>query len=124
MANAMVHPASTTLVRVSIVHFYMTIFPIRIFRTLAYVIIGLIVAMAMAIILYALLNCRPFAYSWDKTIPNGTCESQLLAFLIPVAFNFIADVAVFMMPLPLLWTLQMGLLRKISISLIFSLGIV
>ena len=123
LASEMLYPVAMALVKISVVHFYATIFPSRTFFRVACVVMGLAAATAVATILDAFLGCRPFAYNWDKTIHGGTCGNETLAYLIPCIINLIIDVVVVILPLPVLWTLKMRLPRKIAVMLIFSMGI-
>ena len=59
----------------------------------------------MTIVLHTLLGCRPLAYNWDKSIQGGTCDNPPLGYLTAAILNLIADVLVFILPLPFLWTL-------------------
>ena len=68
--------------------------------------------------------CQPFAYTWDKTIDGGHCGDILAGWLASAIINVILDIAVIVLPMPMLWGLQMQVTKKILISGIFGLGIV
>ena len=84
---------------------------------------SLCVAIGVGTVLDVALDCRPFAYNWDKTIPGGTCVDFLAGWLVPCIVNLVTDIIVAILPLPIIWSLQMRPLRKITVSLIFSMGI-
>lgn len=73
-------------------------------------------------VLTAFLICRPFQYNWDKTI-SGSCGDTLPYYLSTAIINLLIDVMIVALPLPRLWTLQMETSRKVSLTVIFSLGI-
>lgn len=80
VAGTIIFGVATTLLKLSFLFFYYRIFPIRRY-TIASVIIGVFVAIYFLLFeLTQFLQCRPFQYNWDKTIPNGRCANiQLLA---------------------------------------------
>ena len=67
--------------------------------------------------------CRPFAYSWDKTI-DGKCGDTLKGWLITGIVNLLIDVGVITLPLPVLWRLQMSPGKKIGLTAMFTVGTV
>lgn len=74
-----------------------------------------------SIVLEALLLCRPIQYGWNKSI-HGVCGIQQLGFLLTGIVNIIIDVFIVLLPMPMLWGLQMPLTRKVAISGIFGMG--
>ena len=54
----------------------------------------------------------------------GTCGDQKSLDLFIGVFNLLMDVAVVVLPLPVLWGLQLKWGKKVVLSLIFSMGIV
>jgi len=74
------------------------------------------------VFLEAFLLCRPFAYTWDKTI-DGKCADTTKAFLSAGIINLLIDVVVIILPMPMLWKLQIPLGKKLAITAMFSMGI-
>lgn len=81
------------------------------------------IMLAVAGILIGSLMCRPFAYSWDRTIAGGHCGDSLKMELSTCVVNIILDFMIVLLPLPLLWTLHVSLKKKALLSGIFSLGL-
>jgi hypothetical protein len=77
----------------------------------------------MNVLLEAFLLCRPFTYSWDKSI-DGKYADTTQAFLSAGIISLLIDICIVLMLMPLLWNLQMPVAKKISISAIFSIGAV
>lgn len=65
-------------------------------------------------------------YSWDKTIPNGYCKDKRiltgLSFGIS-AGNIVTDWTCALLPIPLLWNLEMHRNSKIAAGVLLSFGI-
>ena len=75
--------------------------------------------------MFALLfafQCTPVRFAWDKTVPHGHCvdlKGVLVASVIP---NSLLDIIVFVMPIPIVWRLNITRVQKLGISCIFLLG--
>ena len=67
------------------------------------------------------LLCRPVEYNWNKFV-HGTCAFEGLAFLLQGIMNLILDVVIILLPMRMLWRLQMPLLKKIGIIAMFGIG--
>lgn len=101
--------------------FYRHTFPIRTFQLAVYGAMVLNVTMAVSVSLGYLSQCRPISYMWNKSI-EGSCFDIRLYLRVTVILNLFTDFVVLLMPLPLVWRLQMTVGRKISISIMFLLG--
>ena len=108
-------------IKFALLLFYRHTFPIRKFQLAVYGAMVLNVTMAVAISLGYLLQCRPISYMWDRSI-KGSCFDIRLYLRITIILNLFTDFTVLLMPLPLVWRLQMTVGRKISISVMFLLG--
>ena len=109
-------------IRLSILHLYIVIFQSPWFRRYIYVIIGLVIAVGLVGILGVLLQCQPFAFAWDKTIPGGHCLAALTGFRISAVLNMVMDIVVFVSPIKVVWSLQMNRRKKIAVTVVFGLG--
>ena len=112
-----------TCVRVSMLLLYIGIFPARGFRITCYVVLTLNVAYFISVILATGLICHPFAFNWDPAIPGGFCGNKVHFYAFMGIYNLISDVAVVVLPMPMLWSLQMPNSKKIALSGIFGMGI-
>ncbi|CAG8320515.1 unnamed protein product [Penicillium nalgiovense] len=74
-----------------------------------------------AVLTIALL-CRPVAYNWDRTIP-GTCGDVLKIQYASAGFNMGIDLGVVLLPLPIVWRLQMSSRKKTGVTASFAIGI-
>ena len=83
---------------------------------------ALVLSFGVGLILQAFLICRPFHKVWDPLVP-GTCGSSRAAFLADGIVNLAIDLAMIILPMPMVWQLQMSQQRKIALSVVFGLGI-
>ncbi|TRX90948.1 hypothetical protein FHL15_008153 [Xylaria flabelliformis] len=114
---------ANTGVKLSIIDFYVTLFGTNHkFRKISYSLMGAVGIYCLLVIFIAFLLCRPLAFAWDTTIPGGHCGNRKSAFLASGIVNLILDISVIVLPLPMLWGLHMPIHRKISLTLLFSVG--
>ena len=68
-----------------------------------------------------LFGCHPFDKEFNKKLP-GHCIDQIKSDYAYGSLNFITDLILFVLPLPMIWKLQLDIREKIGISLIFMVG--
>ena len=113
---------SNTAVKISILHLFIEIFWTRPIRIACYTLMTLATCLGTFILLSALLMCRPLAKSWDANI-KGVCGNSQKSFLAQAIINLCVDISIVVLPIPVLWRLQMSGLRKLGIYFMFSVGI-
>ena len=96
-----------TLIKLSMLFLYSRIFPGDTFRTILYLAGAFIIAACVGSEGAIIFQCRPVSHFWDKNIPGAHCVSQHGVTYAPAAFNIATDIAVLVLPLPILWNLQM-----------------
>ena len=109
-------------IKVSILHLYIELFWTQTVRIICYIVMSLAGCLCLAIILLALFICYPIAYNWDRTI-HGSCGDTKKNFLGQAIVNLCIDIAIVIIPIPVLLNLQMSMLKKLSIYFMFSVGI-
>ena len=59
---------------------------------------------------------------WDDSL-QGRCGNQTLLDIFIAVFNMLLDIVVVILPMPVLWRLQMSKGRKTASNIIFGLGL-
>ena len=77
----------------------------------------------MSVVLEGLLICRPLAYYWDPLLEH-TCGNTEAAYLAAHVINLVTDISVIVLPMPVLWNLNMRASKKLGISIMFGGGAV
>ncbi|PLB54653.1 hypothetical protein P170DRAFT_373977, partial [Aspergillus steynii IBT 23096] len=85
----------------------------------AYVAIGFIVIM----ITYYAVYCRPFSQYWAMPVHNMQCATYQYYSITQAVFNISSDVAMLVVPIPLLIKAQLRKRRKITLFCVMSLGL-
>ena len=83
---------------------------------------GLSAALLVAVLLEVGLLCRPFEYNWNKYIP-GTCGNTTQAYEAVGILNLFADLTIIILPMPVLWRLQLPVAKKVALTFVFGVGI-
>ncbi|KAL9053671.1 MAG: hypothetical protein Q9162_004622 [Coniocarpon cinnabarinum] len=81
-----------------------------------------VVVYGIASILCVFTICRPFKAMWDKTIP-GHCGDIMNAMFATAVINTVEDLLVVIMPLPILWNLQVSQRKKLGMSAVIAFGL-
>ncbi|KAI6083235.1 hypothetical protein F4821DRAFT_245226 [Hypoxylon rubiginosum] len=115
--------AATSLVKLSVLFFYIAIFTMPMIRKAVFTVITLIIALVVAVLVETFFLCRPFEFMWDKTVAGGVCGNIKDAYLSTAIVNLVIDLAVVFLPMPVLWKLQMPTGKKVAVSAILGLGL-
>jgi rhodopsin domain-containing protein len=120
----MVYITALSLTKVSILFFYLKVFPGRTFRYCVYALIGANITYAVVYDLLLAFQCHPIAgawRSWDGTFPAQCISINVLGWSA-AGINICLDLAVIILPLPELFRLSMSLRKKIQIIMMFAVG--
>ncbi|CAH0003301.1 unnamed protein product [Clonostachys byssicola] len=73
-----------------------------------------------------LLSCQPFHKFWQiNPYPGNFCEPAVnkLTIHLSMYLNFLTDMYLFLIPIPMLWTAQLPKAKKIGLAVLFSGGL-
>ena len=117
-----VNQPALVCIKLSILFFYVRLFPYQKFRYFAYANMAYTIAWGIATWIVNLTVCSPIAYYYDKTIIGGTCKDQSISGSVNGALSLLGDISILALPLPMIWKLHMNTRRKIALCGIFLLG--
>jgi hypothetical protein len=112
------------LTKVSILIFYLKVFPKRSFRTCVYILISMNISYAMAYDFALIFQCSPIDgawRAWDREYEAKRISINILGWSA-AAINIALDLATIILPLPQLLELSMSLYKKVQIMLMFAVG--
>jgi hypothetical protein len=98
------------------------LFPGRNFAIAAYANMAFTIGWGIATWIVNLNVCTPIAFFYDKTIVGGSCKDQAISGTASGALSLLGDILILVLPLPMVWQLQINLRRKIALGGIFMLG--
>ena len=113
-----------TLVKLTIISFYLRIFPARPTRRLLWGTFIFTTLFGLAYIIASLFQCRPIYYFWTKWdgLHDGHCLDINAVAWSNAAINIALDLWVLAIPLWELRTLQLHWKKKIGVALMFCVG--
>ena len=114
--------ASTSFPKLAFLCLYLKLITQKLYRNLTYATMGVIVLSNIIFIIVASTDCTPFAYKWDKKIPNGHCLDQLAIYRWANMPNLITDLVTIFLPLPTIWRLHTSRAQKIGLTITFLIG--
>ena len=69
-----------------------------------------------------IFQCLPIEYNWNTTIEGGHCIAIGKFALVTSILNVITDVTILVLPLPLVWKLNVTRRRRWGLIVLFALG--
>lgn len=108
-------------VKISVLFFYHRIFPQKSFRRATY-------GMGVCLVLFLLsgwlvfsLQCLPVHSFWQPEVPHH-CIDQVRFYVAHGCLNFVMDLTVVLMPIPILLRLQLLRHQKVGLIILFLSG--
>jgi hypothetical protein len=120
-SSILVYNAALTLVKISILLQYRRIFTAPSMQratTIGLVIIG---AWGITVITMLSMLCVPIQAMWDHSV-HGRCLPLLPAYYAPACINIATDFGTWVLPLPIIKSLQLPKRQKVMLMFIFGLG--
>lgn len=115
--------ATLALTKISLVCMYSRIFWAYLpFRLACYGALTFIILPSAAIIVSTILSCQPIPYFWDRDIPNGSCIDLAALAYANSAFAAAQDALLIVLPICMLWSLNMSRKKKMLIAAMFGVG--
>ena len=74
------------------------------------------------LVLSLLFLAAPFARNWDKTVA-GHCVDLVAFFRWNGICNLILDFCILLLPLPMVWRLNISVRQRLELSGVFLLGV-
>lgn len=108
--------------KVSFLCFYLRIFPNYKFRALCFVTMTVIISGTFGFIVATIFQCVPVQAYWHRDM-RKTCVNNTIFRWCWAGYNTLTDIFICLMPMPLLAKLQLDIVRKIGIMIMFSLGL-
>lgn len=116
---------SVTLTKLSLLLFFLRIFPSRTLLKISWA-LGIFIVLSNFCILIALaFQCVPFHGYWTNWMyktDRVKCIDQFAALNIAAGLGIFHNIAILVLPLPTLWGLSLPWQRKLNLLVMFSVG--
>ncbi|EQB45674.1 CFEM domain-containing protein [Colletotrichum gloeosporioides Cg-14] len=116
------------LTKISILCFYLRLFPYERFCRLCYAMLAIVITSTTLWVILAIVQCRPISYNWegwkgDFKEPVKCLNLNILSWATS-AVSIALDTIILVMPMPLVVKVKSTPRRKIAIISMFSLGVI
>ena len=115
------------LIRTSVGVFLLRIANNRTHKWIIYVDLAIIWAVSVAFLVVAVLQCRPASFFWNQVLgAKGSCMDHRIVPAATVAHSVISAVSDWvlgLLPIAMLWNVQLNKRTKATISFLLSLGL-
>ncbi|KAI1346012.1 hypothetical protein F5Y01DRAFT_322422 [Xylaria sp. FL0043] len=129
--NAVIYVAVNLFIKLSILAFYKRIFTLNVlwFRYSVYACFIFTTSWFIASLFAAIFQCAPVHFFWSQYDPNliprpkGSCYVNGPALVISSsALNSIGDIGILVLPILMVWHLQLPRSKRIALGLVFATG--
>lgn len=69
------------------------------------------------------VQCIPHAAIWDLTITDAQCFELYPLQVSSASIQLVSDIAIFLLPQHVIWTLKMTWRKRLGVSIVFGLGL-
>ncbi|KAK1598885.1 uncharacterized protein LY79DRAFT_686861 [Colletotrichum navitas] len=108
--------------KLSLLTFYLRLSPQRWFRISVWIGIVVVCLYTGCITTLMLFHCSPIRKAFDLKITGGTCLDSGVLYIATAVSNIITDLALFILPMPTLFSLRLKMGLKIGAAIIFAIG--
>ena len=122
--NGMLYFASVALLKISILLFYLRIFPDQGFRITVWITIAFVALYGVAFVLVVALQCLPVSYNWTRFSDpaGGMCLNIGAAGQANSAISVALDIWLLVLPLYRIRSLNASRKKKLAIASMFAVG--
>ncbi|KAL5119255.1 hypothetical protein ACEQ8H_002742 [Pleosporales sp. CAS-2024a] len=100
---------------------YYRLFPMKKFRQACMVLMAISAGWTISFLIACIFQCKPLHRVYDRTIP-GKCINFSAHRWSNASLNLVTDLAIFILPLPVILKLNMSMGNKIGLIILFSMG--
>ncbi|KAI1079137.1 hypothetical protein F5B20DRAFT_545089 [Whalleya microplaca] len=120
---AQMYLVAATVIKLSLLFLYRRLFNLQ-KKAKWFVNGGIVVVLLVnvALLLAIIFFCIPVQKAWDNSI-EGHCSSPAPVSYFTGVWNAVVDIYVLVLPIPMLWGLNMGPRRKARLGAVFGIGI-
>lgn len=120
---ANVYIASVMFPKVAMLCFFLRIFVQPWHRRACYILMGILIATAVATLIANLIQCVPLEFAWDaKAVAGAYCFKQQLFWSLISVPNIITDLVMLALPVPVIYKIQLSWKDKVGLILTFATG--
>jgi len=109
------------LVKISILLFYLRLFPYEKFRYAVFAALFFVIGTTISLTFISIFQCTPIQFFWNKDVQGKCLNLNDMAYLAN-AFTISSDFLILVLPVPVIAKLRLGLSKKLGAMLMFAIG--
>ena len=122
IVNLILFNTGFTVARLSVLLFYVRIFrSVHTYRMVFWAVGSLIIGSCIATNFLAIFSCTPIHKAWDPATP-GHCLDPSRTFLGSNILNFLIDIILLVIPIPMIWKLSLSTSSRVGLIVVFCSG--
>lgn len=121
MCASVLYAPTQGFAKLSLLLFYRRLAPFQWFQVAIYIVMFVVVAYTLGIMFSLIFPCKPIASNWDTTI-SGECINKTGIYIATAVINIATDLALLILPIPILARLQIPGLEKAALIAMFGVG--
>ncbi|CBX96377.1 predicted protein [Plenodomus lingam JN3] len=123
-ADELIYLTIVTLTKVSILFFFLRIFPKKSFRKMVYILMTINGLFLFSFIIVSVFQCTPIDYAWHNwhKETRGVCRNVNAQGWAAAIINIVLDLATILLPLRQISQLVMNWKQKVQLVLMFCVG--
>jgi len=111
-----------TAIKMSILCQYLRFLVNPTIRRICWAMLAVVALYGVGALLGSVFACTPVARFWDPENHNGHCINLRAFWFTNASLNIVSDIAIWILPMPALRSLQLPQKQKYSVILVFALG--
>ncbi|MCJ1456330.1 hypothetical protein MMC28_006691 [Mycoblastus sanguinarius] len=121
--SLILYPIAITSIKTSILLFYIRLFGVhRPFEIAVYVTQTVVIAWCLASLLMAIFQCEPISDFWASQEARTNCTAANALLVATAVPNTVIDFVILVLPLTMVWKLQLSIRRKVALTSSFLIG--
>lgn len=108
--------------KLAVLALYNRLLTLEPYRTIIRVLAAVLILSATVVVIMALNLCHPFAANWNPHLPGARCMDQQSFYTYASLPNIITDVAMLVLPMPVVWRLHASMKVKLGLVATFLTG--
>ena len=110
------------LTKVSLLSFYLRIFPRRGFQIITKMVMLFVIISGLVILLMEIFQCLPVSLNWNKSESGGRCLNINSLSYINGGLSILQDIIILVLPITELINLKLGRKQKLGVVFVFQVG--
>ncbi|KAM0269272.1 hypothetical protein ACHAQH_009778 [Verticillium albo-atrum] len=108
--------------KLSLLTFYLHLSPQRWWRIAVWTSIVIVALYTVIITVMLFVHCTPVSKAYDVLMVGGSCINVGILYIATAVSNIVTDVLLFVLPIPMVVRLRMGIFPKVGAIVIFAIG--